>query len=147
MLKDVTSAWERATGRRVVLKLPADVVRLDGARWGAVLSTVREGLTNVARHSINTQVEVEVAMTEPSGIWVRVTDSVPDPGLPRPPALGGGHGLVGLAERAALLGGAAVAHTTPQGWQLELSVPALPIPPQPSVLPADHTPGRSAEGC
>jgi len=104
-------------------------------------------LTNVARHSINTQVEVEVAMTEPGGIWVRVTDSVPDPGLPQPPALGGGHGLVGLAERAALLGGTTVARTTPQGWQLELSVPALTIPPQPLALPADHTPGRSAEGC
>jgi len=126
MLDEVTSEWARATGRRVDLRLPSGPVLLDGARWGAVLSTVREGLTNVARHCVSTRVEVEITVVGPGGVRVRVVDSAPDPVLSRPPASGGGHGLVGLAERAALLGGTVCAGPTPQGWQLELIVPALP---------------------
>jgi len=123
MLDDVTSAWGRATGRQVTLQVPPDVV-LDGARWGAVLSTVREALTNIARHSASSHVQVQVTMSGAGDLRVQVADSVPGPIPVQPPAPGGGHGLVGLAERAALLGGSMHAGPTPQGWQLDLTLPA-----------------------
>lgn len=93
MLDDVTSAWGRATGRRVTLQVPPDVV-LDGARWGAVLSTVREALTNIARHSASSHVQVQVTMSGAGDLRVQVADSVPGPIPVQPPAPGGGHGLV-----------------------------------------------------
>lgn len=140
VLDAVIGEWEQATGRRVCLQVPDGAVVLDGARWGAVLSTVRETLTNVVRHSTSTHVDVEVTGTGAGGVRVRVTDSAPDPALARPPALGGGHGLVGLTERAALLGGSVHAGPTTEGWQLELILP----PPQPPAEPERDTPVRSA---
>jgi len=131
-LDTVTDAWQLATGRQVRLDVPADVIVLDGARWGALLSTVREALTNIARHSTNTHVEVVVTATGPGGVRLRVTDTGPNAVAPRPPAPGGGHGLIGLTERAALLGGSVQAGHTPQGWQLELTLPQPPPAQTPS---------------
>lgn len=135
-LDTVTDAWQLATGRQVRLHVPAGVIVLDGARWGALLSTVREALTNIARHSVNTRVEVVVTATAAEGVRLRVTDTGPNAVAPRPPASGGGHGLIGLTERAALLGGSVQAGHTPLGWQLELTLP----PPQPP--PAQTSPER-----
>lgn len=139
-LDTVTDAWGLATGRQVRLHVPAGVIVLDGARWGALLSTVREALTNIARHSTSTRVEVVVTATGSGGMRLRVTDTGPTAVLPRPPALGGGHGLIGLIERAALLGGSVRAGPTPQGWQVELTLP----PPQPASAQTSAAAERTA---
>ncbi len=146
-LDAVTDAWQLATGRQVRLLVPAGVIVLDGARWGALLSTVREALTNIARHSVNTRVEVVVTATGPGGMRLRVTDTGPIAVAPRPPAPGGGHGLIGLAERAALLGGSVQAGPTPQGWQLELTLPPTPAATGTDIVRARENgalPGRAS---
>jgi signal transduction histidine kinase len=62
---------------------------------------IQEALTNAARHG-NGDAEVEVAFAD-GELELRVENRV-DPAH-RGGAEGGGHGLIGMRERAALLGG------------------------------------------
>jgi signal transduction histidine kinase len=62
---------------------------------------LQEALTNAARHG-NGRVEVDIAFGG-NALEVTVTNPVRTNGTARPS--GGGHGLVGMRERAALLGG------------------------------------------
>lgn len=143
-LATVTDAWELATGRRVRLEVPSGVIALDGARWGALLSTVREALTNIARHSRSTRVDVVVTANGSGLLRLQVTDSMPEGAVQRPAAVGGGHGLTGLTERAALLGGSLHAGPISQGWRLELIMPSQQPPPtQRAAEPRPRPPARS----
>jgi len=77
--------------------------------------TVREGVTNVVRHSGASRCSIRLAADQ-----VEVCDdgSGPHPGE------ASGHGLDGLRERAASLGAVLVARTLePQGFALQVSVP------------------------
>ena len=77
--------------------------------------TVREGVTNVVRHSRASRCSIRLAADQ-----VEVCDdgSGPHPGE------ASGHGLDGLRERAASLGAVLVARTLePQGFALQVSVP------------------------
>lgn len=83
--------------------------------WG-----VREGVTNVIRHSRAERCEIRLrrsgALAE-----LTVTDDGPVSGVASP---GLGHGLSGLAERAAAAGGEIRTEPHPGGFRLRLSVPA-----------------------
>jgi signal transduction histidine kinase len=71
----------------------------------AVYRVVQESLTNVLKHSDATRAEVELTYGD-DGVDIAVRDSGRG-GRARPSAAAaaGGHGLVGLRERARLLGG------------------------------------------
>jgi signal transduction histidine kinase len=91
---------------------------------GIVASTLfrlaQEGVTNARRHAIEaTAIDVSVtADTSTARIEVR------DDGTAPRPASGDGHGLQGMAERAALLGGEVTAGPGPNGgWTLSASLP------------------------
>lgn len=74
--------------------------------------TVREGLTNAARHSPGSAVRVDVGRhADDLEIEVR---SAPVPSH-TPPARGGGHGITDLRRRAELLGGSLDAGTRSDG--------------------------------
>lgn len=93
--------------------LPADV----GA---ALLRVAQESVTNALRHARSAgrvQVRVTVADT--------VELEVADDGHGSPRRGGGGHGLVGMAERVRLLGGelSAGPSETRQGWTVRATVP------------------------
>lgn len=97
-----------------------------------LLATVREALTNVGRHASGAAVTVSVDVGE--GLEVRVTDDGPHPAAADAAArgdVGGGQGLVGLRERAALLGGTLDAGPHEHGWRVALHVP-LPVAPRAS---------------
>ena len=47
---------------------------------------------------------------------------------PQPGGGGGGHGLVGMRERAALLGAAVTAGPSDQGWTVRLTLPFAGTP-------------------
>jgi len=66
----------------------------------AAYRIVQEALTNVRRHAPNASVEVDLRY-EPKLVRIRVQDDGPGPG-----AEADGHGLQGMRERAAMVGGA-----------------------------------------
>ncbi|VXC35233.1 sensor histidine kinase [Nocardioides sp. AX2bis] len=80
----------------------------------------QESVTNAIRHAPNaTVVTVEVA-GEVGVVRLRVHDD----GGPARPATTGGYGLLGMAERARLLGGACQAGPDPVGgWTVEATLP------------------------
>jgi signal transduction histidine kinase len=85
-----------------------------------LLATLREALSNVARHARATRVEVEVVLTD--RVVLRVVDDgigPPAPDVPR------GHGLNNMAARATNRGGRFELRAgTPTGSALEWQVPA-----------------------
>lgn len=86
----------------------------------AVYRICQEAVTNAIRHALNaTTVTVEV--TGDVGV-VRLC--VHDDGEAARPATAGGYGLLGMAERAKLLGGACQAGPDPTGgWTVEATLP------------------------
>lgn len=80
--------------------------------------TAQEGLTNVRKHAKATQVGVLLAFEKDCARL-----SVRDNGEPSSEPDGDGFGLMGLRERAALLGGSVRTHRT-GGFVLEVEIPA-----------------------
>ncbi|MFE9611748.1 sensor histidine kinase [Streptomyces sp. NPDC006012] len=118
---------------------------------------VRESLTNVRKHAGRaTAVTVDVRLdgdTAHPVVQVSVTDDGPDAAGPAarsttegdgpargPRAARSGYGLVGLSERAAMVGGTVTAQARPGvGWSVEARIP-LPGPlPAPTGEPAPVT--------
>lgn len=73
---------------------------------------VQEALSNAIRHAPGTTVRIELAFSPP-GLGVRVANTAPRVPAPRSP--GAGHGLLGMRERAAMLGGDLATGPTPDG--------------------------------
>ncbi|MET7300972.1 sensor histidine kinase [Embleya sp. NPDC005575] len=92
---------------------------------GVDLSAYRigqEALSNALRHAPGARVRVEVAYV-PTGIGLRVhNEPAPNPG---PPAReGSGHGVMGMRERAAMIGGTLEAgHTPDGGYHVDVFLP------------------------
>ena len=88
----------------------------------AVFRTVQEALTNARKHAAGAPVHVQLDW-RPDGAVVEVRDrgGTGNTGLHES---GGGHGLTGLAERAALLGGQLHAGPADDGFRVRLEVPA-----------------------
>ncbi len=75
--------------------------------------TIREGVTNVIRHSGAGRCRIELAADR-----VEIRDDGRGPGVAVP-----GHGLTGLRERAAALGGAVVTEDLGPGYALRVVLP------------------------
>jgi signal transduction histidine kinase len=88
-----------------------------------VYRIVQESLTNARKHAPGSEVDVHVAGSPGDGLTVEVANS-PAPTTPPRPA---GRGLLGLAERAALAGGA-LEHgpTAAGGWRVAAWLPWPP---------------------
>ncbi|UNX54560.1 histidine kinase [Georgenia sp. TF02-10] len=89
----------------------------------AAYRTLQEALSNARRHSPGAAVAVRLQYL-PDRLELRV-DSEPPPGGPLlPTGDGGGHGLLGMRERAELIGGTLEAGPTRDGgWRVRLRVP------------------------
>lgn len=136
----------RAGGLAIEADLPDRVVPLPrGVAW-ATYRIIQEALTNAARHGRGTAClavrfhpdQVEIEVTNPSG---------PAPAGRSP----GGHGIIGMRERACLLGGTLHAGAEGGVFRLHAILPhqgtphhgALPqagILPRPLSLPASQSP-------
>ncbi|MGW8885654.1 sensor histidine kinase [Streptomyces sp. NPDC055749] len=79
-----------------------------------VYRTVQEALTNVRKHAPGATTSVTVDIGGET-LRIAVRNSAPVDGAPRPDLPGGGHGILGLRERAALLGGTLTAAPTGDG--------------------------------
>ncbi|MFJ3881369.1 sensor histidine kinase [Streptomyces sp. NPDC090077] len=92
---------------------------------------VQEALSNCLRHAPGSRVEVGIAYG-PRELHLCVANSAPT--RPAPPSPGAGHGLLGMRERAGMLGGELAAGPRPDGGY-EVS----------AVLPMDPPGGSSTE--
>jgi signal transduction histidine kinase len=114
--------------------LTVDLRITDGQRplpAGVELSAYRilqEALSNTLRHAPGARATVEVGY-EPDRLRLRVHNDPPPASAERPPPAPPGHGIVGMRERAAMLGGTLAAGPTSDGGYLVEAV--LP-------LEADH---------
>ncbi|GAA4538588.1 histidine kinase [Streptomyces collinus] len=79
----------------------------------AAYRTVQEALTNIRKHAPGARARVRVRCA--AGLHVEVHNTAPCRVSARPALPGGGHGLVGLRERAHLLGGDFHAAPAPDG--------------------------------
>ncbi|MET7487216.1 histidine kinase [Streptomyces sp. NPDC005538] len=87
----------------------------------AVYRTVQEALTNVRKHAPGARATIRIGHTDET-LYAVITNSAPDrPALSLP---GAHHGLVGLRQRAELLGGSVTAGPTAEGgYELGLELP------------------------
>nr|WTB34519.1 sensor histidine kinase [Streptomyces sp. NBC_00830] len=96
---------------------------------------VQEALSNAMRHAPGAQVRVEMAYGT-AGLTVRITNTAPDG--PAAPSRGMGHGLLGMRERTAMLGGELVTGRTPDGGYEVTAI--LPVSaPDLAAVPAEDT--------
>ncbi|MGP3965664.1 sensor histidine kinase [Nonomuraea sp. 3N208] len=89
---------------------------------------VQEALSNAMRHAPGAPVAVRLCY-HPDALTIRVVNAAP--AAPAPPSPGAGHGLLGMRERAAMLGGDLVTGPTPVGGY-EVSV-FLPVDSQKGI--------------
>jgi signal transduction histidine kinase len=120
-LNDLLDAARDAsgTGTRLILRGPP--VTLDPGVELAAYRIAQEALTNVRRHAPGAAVDVELYYTD-DALRLRIRDNGPGP---PPAAPAGGHGLPGMHERAAAVGGRL--HTGPAaggGFLVEATLPA-----------------------
>ncbi len=92
----------------------------------ALYRSVQEALTNVARHSMATRVEIHLRRVGAPGSE-RLTLSVHDNGRGASRThSGSGFGLLGIRERALALGGSfAIAHEADAGFRFQLELPLV----------------------
>ncbi|TRW44567.1 sensor histidine kinase [Georgenia yuyongxinii] len=100
------------------LDVAVDLSAVAGRSWAepterAAYRTVQEGLTNVGKHAPGASVSVQ-ASPHGTGLLVTVRNG-PSAGEAPAPLPESGHGLLGLRERAELLGGTLWAGPTPDG--------------------------------
>jgi len=103
---------------------------------------IQESLTNVLRHSTARQARVRVEASDRS-LLIEVLDD----GQPHAPAVpAGGHGLAGMRERAASLGGSCeVGPVNGAGWRVRAEIPVAESPVTESPV-AESPAGGGAEG-
>ncbi|MCW0212916.1 MAG: histidine kinase [Pseudonocardia sp.] len=88
----------------------------------ALLRTAQEALSNARKHAPGAPVDVRLRGAA-HGVELVVSDRT---GEPSAPAGDGGYGLVGMAERAALIGADLETGPTEDGWRVRLWVPVSP---------------------
>jgi len=100
-LIDLVDGSREASGAATRLILRGQAVAFDPAVELAAYRIVQEALTNARRHAPGAAVDVELHYAE-DRLRLRIRDNGPGPPS-RPPT--GGHGLLGMRERAVAVGG------------------------------------------
>ena len=123
-LADLTELAGRITaaGTPVRLTVTGDVAGLSDAVQLSAYRIVQEALSNVVRHAPGAQSTVDIRAA--GELTVEVVNE--RPAHPTTPA-GDGHGLVGLRERAALLGGTLEVDQPDGGWRVRATLPAAGV--------------------
>lgn len=117
--------FQARTGVRCKVELPAEPLVMDPERSSALLRIFQEAMTNIARHARATRVQIQLRL-DAGQLVLSVTDNglgIAPAELRSPKALG----LIGVHERARLLGGeAAIAGAEGGGTRVSVSVPLHP---------------------
>jgi signal transduction histidine kinase len=113
-------------GRAASLQVLGDPPPVPPSVEVAVYRVVQEALTNAVRYAGDAKIEVQIIYA-PHAITVFVDDNGPGAAAVGRP--GGGHGLVGMSERLATIGGSLQAgpRTPEPGWRVYASIPVLAV--------------------
>jgi len=117
---------EERTGLSVTVTVHGEEQQLEATMLSCVFRIIQEALNNVVKHAEATQAQVRIEFN-PAFLAVRVVDNgkgfVPEKGVAK--AAGGEHlGLLGMRERAELIGAALRIKSTPgRGTRVELHLP------------------------
>jgi signal transduction histidine kinase len=112
----------RAAGQAVELHLSGDPRPLAPGLDQAAYRILQESLTNAARHGTGpAEIDVKYGTT---GLELQVSNPAPPAANGQAP--GGGHGILGMRERAALLGGSLNATRRAAGFCVHARLPYLP---------------------
>ena len=125
----------QGAGLTVDLRVDGDQRPLPSGVELSAYRILQEALSNALRHAPGSHTAVEVRY-DPDHLRLRVHNDAPAGRGERPPPAPPGHGILGMRERAAMLGGTLVAGPTPDGGYLVEA--ALPL----AGPPADRAPGR-----
>lgn len=118
----------RATNSRVSLTVDGEIADLSPVTSLACYRIIQESLSNVRKHSPGATVSVSV-MRGPTDIVVEVRNSAPLRQADRIESAFGGFGVVGMRERATILGGELVsAKTAEGGWLTMARIPLAQLP-------------------
>jgi signal transduction histidine kinase len=133
-LSDLSGLIEavRGTGRNVSFSVVGDPPPIPVSVETTVYRVVQEALTNAVRYAGDSPVDVQVIFS-PADITVFVDDDGPGAQPTRPAAAGGphtsggGHGIVGMQERLAAVGGTLEAgpRRPGPGWRVYASIPLV----------------------
>ncbi|MER5561727.1 sensor histidine kinase [Streptomyces sp. NPDC002506] len=100
---------------------------------------VQEALSNAMRHAPGAAVRILIAYHR-AGLVVRVTNTAP--ARPVAPSPGAGHGLLGMRERTAMLGGELAVGATPDGgYEVSATLPLGESLGEPTGLPLGEPTG------
>jgi signal transduction histidine kinase len=126
----------RAAGMDVLTEISGEVRPLSPGVELSAYRIVQEALSNALRHAPGSTVRVELTYF-PRGLQLRVINSRPT--RPAPPSPGAGHGLLGMRERAVMLGGTLfTTETSCGGFAVACFLPS-PEDPRPDDQPAGPT--------
>nr|WP_239144384.1 sensor histidine kinase [Streptomyces sp. SID14515] len=115
-------ATVRSTGLAVTVSTTGEPRPLSPGVELSAYRIVQEALSNVMRHAPGASAEVVIGHRS-AGVSVRVVNTPPD--RPAAPSAGVRHGLLGMRERAAMLGGELATGPTPEGgWEVAALLPA-----------------------
>jgi signal transduction histidine kinase len=118
-LGDLVAGVE-AAGLAVDLKIAGEPASAPASVGHAGYRIVQEALTNVLRHSTAQQAQVRIEIDD-CAVVIEVTDDGPKRTTVFP---AGGHGVQGMQERAAALGGSCEAGTVNgAGWRVRACIP------------------------
>jgi signal transduction histidine kinase len=131
----IDAAREATAGRSTRLIVSGRVTEFDPGVELAAYRIVQEALTNARRHAPGAAVDVELRY-DAAALHLRIRDNGPGPALAGPldgpgapggPSSSGGHGLLGMRERALAVGGSLRTGPAPGGgFCVEAYLPAKP---------------------
>jgi len=128
-LTELIDAAREASAASARLIVSGPVAEFDPGVELAAYRIVQEALTNARRHAPGAAVDVELRYDD-DALYLRIRDNGPGPGGAGRSAAGGGHGLLGMRERAATVGGSLrTGAATGGGFCVEAVLPGKPEVP------------------
>ncbi len=106
-------------GPRVEVRVAEGVGDVGPTTATALYRIAQESLTNARRHGRHVTLVTITVQRDGDAVHLRVADD----GEPAGPSAGSGYGIIGMTERAELLGGACTAGPAPRGWLVTAALP------------------------